>query len=164
MNTMNYRIAIVFTLMCTGACRTMEKLEGHYDTSPRKYSYTTDSVLYKLKRSFAAQGATVIDDDSAAMTAVLHHTSWTWEKRNKTPHNGNAYVVIKKYYDIGSNRNYKPLDVVSTWMVSVTNDKHEYVIKLADVEVQYKSVHYVVEHKAGVSLGNLERKIEKSMH
>ena len=154
---MNHKLifitAIIFSL---SACRTMERLEGNYDTSPRRCYYTTDSLFYNVKKALEEEGAKITDEDAVSITAELHNTKWAWERKGYAD-NDKAYVVIKKYYDIGANKLWRPLDVISTWKISISQEKNIYFIKLVDVVANYRSVHYVSEHHAGVTLGGFEK-------
>jgi len=159
---MNYKAFLIVVVVYMSSCRTMERLEGNYDTSARRCYYTTDSLFYNAKKSLTENGAKVIDEDAISITAELHQTKWAWERKGYADNN-KAYVVIKKYYDIGANKLWRPLDVISTWKISVSQEKNIYFIKLVDVVANYRSVHYVSEHHAGVSLGNFEKVISETI-
>jgi len=145
-----------------------------YSYIPLKSNYANDGVSFESKaqddlfnktRSIVREldGSIMREERQSGIDVIqfeIKKTSWTWEN-SKGLDKPDAYLVIKKFRDIGANEVRKPLSLVSTWKVQITGSKIE--IKLLDAVANYYSGKKLTDTDAGYSLGNLERIIKERL-
>lgn len=134
-------------------------LKTNYTNDGFSFQSNTDDLFGKLLSIVNDVTGTVMKEDKqeGIIQFELRGTSWTWEtvKGLEKP---DAYLVIKKFRDIGAQQIKKPLSLVSTWKIQVTGNKVE--IKLLSAVANYYSGKILTDTDAGYSLGNLERTIK----
>lgn len=126
------------------------------NTEPKTFPTANEHVLADIKNILEADNAKVTHADSVLLTAEMPNFKWAWEKKDGSPDNKTAIVVISKQYDIGANRIKKPKSVTTSWVVTLAEDKKSYTIKLENASSIYPKD---IKANTGYSTALYEEKI-----
>ena len=159
----NIALPLILLTVITFACAisaTGQIAYLHLNNAPgtnfKTFTTANKNALSEIKNTFIADSAKIVREDSTTFTAELPDSKWTWEKKDGTPVNNKAIVVINKKYDIGANKVRKPESVITFWVVSLADDKKSYTIELINVLSIYQKNR---KNNTGYSTGLYEEKI-----
>ncbi|MGC4034715.1 MAG: hypothetical protein QM764_02065 [Chitinophagaceae bacterium] len=149
-------IFVVAIMMALTSCLSHKSIALKNKYEDDGYSFdkkSTSDLNAKLTIALKAQNAVIKSEYQNHIIAEIKETKWQWENEQKE----GAYVVLRKFKDVGANKVKKPKEVISTWDIVYNAEQQKLVIKLSNVTATYVAGTYVTDPDAGHSLGNFEK-------